>query len=124
MGGGGELMGRGIFIGGRRMVVGQGAQSTQSTKLFLQSSELRLPHPLNRRRVCRGDCAPLWIRGGGEGTLACGRAGGGSQFHRGDIHCGTLGIYVLVYLVVKGILGKDWQNRNLRGKGTSLDKGY
>jgi hypothetical protein len=28
------------------------AQSRQSAKLFLQSSELELPHPLSRRRVC------------------------------------------------------------------------
>ncbi len=34
--------------------------------------------------------------GGGEGyTNARGRGGGGSQFRRGDRHCGTLGIYVL-----------------------------
>ncbi len=33
---------------------------------------------------------------GGRGTLACDRGGGrGSEFQRGDIHCGTLGIYVL-----------------------------
>ncbi len=31
----------------------------------------------------------------GQDTLACGRGGGGSQFRRGDRHCGTLGIYVL-----------------------------
>jgi hypothetical protein len=33
------------------------SQSRQSTKLFVQSSELGLPKPLNRRRVCP---PPLW----------------------------------------------------------------
>ncbi len=36
-----------------------GAQSRQSTKLSLQSSELGLPHPLARRRVCIPP--PLWF---------------------------------------------------------------
>ncbi len=35
----------------------------QRAKLFLQSSELGLPHPLTRRRVC----PPLWLGGGGGG---------------------------------------------------------
>ena len=56
----------------------------QSAKLFLQSSDLGLaptPHP------------PL-VSGGGAHSLA--REGvGESQFRRGDIHCGTLYIYVL-----------------------------
>ncbi len=40
-------------------------------------------------------CSPfLLFGGGGEGTLACGRGGGGSQFRGGDRHCGILGIYV------------------------------
>ncbi len=38
-------------------------QSRQSAKLFLKSSELGVPQPLNRRRVC-----PLGS--GGRGTLA------------------------------------------------------
>jgi hypothetical protein len=42
------------------------AQSEQSASLFLQSSELGLPHPLNRRRVCP---PLLWL---GGGALACG----------------------------------------------------
>ncbi len=38
---------------------------------------------------------PNWDFPGGY-TLACGRGGGGgSQFRRGDRHCGTLGLYVL-----------------------------
>jgi hypothetical protein len=32
---------------------------------------------------------------GGRDTIDCGRGGGESQFRRGDIHCGTLSIYVL-----------------------------
>ncbi len=38
-------------------------QSRQSAWLFLQSSELGLPHPLTRRRVC---LIPLWFGGGGD----------------------------------------------------------
>ncbi len=38
------------------------AQSWQSARLFLQSSELGLPRPLNRRRVCP---PLLWLGGGG-----------------------------------------------------------
>jgi hypothetical protein len=49
------------------------AQSKQSAKLFLQSSELVLPHPLTRRLV-RIPPPPLWFR---RGTLACGGGGGG-----------------------------------------------
>ncbi len=43
---------------------------------------------------------PLVPRGGGD-TLACGRGrggGGGSQFGRGDRHCGTLGYNYFVIL--------------------------
>ncbi len=76
-------------------------QSRQSAKLFLQSLELGLPHPLTRRRVC----PPLPPPGsGGRVTLACGRGGGGSQSQWGDIlvHCGTLGtgIYRMYFVVV------------------------
>ncbi len=64
------------------------AQSRQSAKHLLQSSELGLPQPLTHRRVCPP------VLGGGEHSLA--REGvGKSQFRRGDIHCGTLYIYVL-----------------------------
>ena len=59
------------------------------TRLFLQSSELGLPHPLTRRQVC-----PSPFGSGGD-TLACGKGVERSQFQRGDRHCGTLGIYVL-----------------------------
>ncbi len=60
-------------------------QSRQSTKLSLQSSELGLPHSLPRRRVF----TPLWFRKG-EHTRLRERGWGGSQFQRGDRHCGTL----------------------------------
>ncbi len=43
--------------------------------------------------------------GGGGYTLARGRGGGGSQFGRGDRHCGTLGIYVQ-YFVEGTFLGQ------------------
>jgi hypothetical protein len=49
-------------------VIGSIAQSRQSAKLFLKSSELGLPHPPTRLRE----------RGGRE-----------SQLRRGNIHCDT-----------------------------------
>jgi hypothetical protein len=65
--------------------------SRQSDKLFLQSSELGLPQPLTRRRVCP---PPLLVPGGEAHSLA--REGvGESQFRRGDKYCGTLYKYVL-----------------------------
>ena len=63
-------------------------QSRQSSRLFIQSSELG-PHLLTRRR----GCPPLWK--GGD-TLVCMR-GGGSQFGREDRHCGTLGIWCTLW---------------------------
>ncbi len=63
------------------------SQSRQSAKLFLQSSELGLPHPPTRERVFPPP-HPL-IRGGGIRSLA-GEGLGESQFRRGYIHCGTL----------------------------------
>jgi hypothetical protein len=69
------------------------SQSGKSAKLFLQSSELGLPQPLARRRVCP-PTPTSQVLGGGAHSLA--REGlGESQFRRGDIHCGTLYIYVL-----------------------------
>jgi hypothetical protein len=47
------------------------AQSRQSARLFLQSSELGLPRPLIPWRVC---FPLLWFRG--RDILACGRSGG------------------------------------------------
>jgi hypothetical protein len=50
------------------------------------------PSPARRRA-----CLPPLVRGGGEaGTHSfAGEGVRGSQFQRGDRHCGTLGIYVL-----------------------------
>jgi hypothetical protein len=54
------------------------AKCRQSARLFLQSSELRLPHPLTRRRVC----SPLlWFRGGY--TLTAGEGVGGPNSDEG-----------------------------------------
>ncbi len=62
------------------------SHSRQSAKLFLQSSELGLPQPLKP--------PPLLVPGGGAHTLA--KEGVREyQFRRGDIHCGTLYMYVL-----------------------------
>ncbi len=70
-------------------------QSRQSARLFLQSSELGTspppPNPLTLRRVCP---PPTLVSGIGAHSLA-GEVVGGSQFGRGDRHCGTLGIYAL-----------------------------
>ncbi len=65
-----------------------------SVELFLQSSELGLPHPLTCRRLCP---LPPCFRGGGAHALACGRRGGGVPIPtRGYIqYCGTLYICVL-----------------------------
>ncbi len=79
------------------------AQSRQSTRLFLQSSELGPPTPSSP-----GECVPplLGEEMGGGGALfgregTCG-GGGASLFGRGDIHCGTLGILrYTVYFVMK-----------------------
>jgi hypothetical protein len=65
------------------------SQSRQSAKLLLQSSELGLPHPLTRRRVCTPP--PFWFRGA---HLLTGEGAKESRFGRGDRHCGTLGLYV------------------------------
>jgi hypothetical protein len=60
-----------------------GPQSRQSAKLFLQSSsELGLPPPLTRRRMCT---PPLWFRGaqslGGEGVGVPIRTRGQTLWH-------------------------------------------
>ncbi len=68
-----------------------GHKVDKSAKLFLQSLELGLPHPL----TCMWVCVPPLLGSGGY-TLACSRRGvGGSQFGRDDRRCGTLDIYVL-----------------------------
>jgi hypothetical protein len=77
----------------RHYLEDQWPQGWQSAKPFLQSSELGLPQPLTRTRVC-----PPPFGSGGRGTLAGERGVGESQFQRGDMHCGTLCIYVLCEL--------------------------
>ncbi len=71
------------------------AQSRQSVKLFLQSSELDLPQPLARRRVC-----PPPAGSGGRGTLAGDRRVGESQFRRGTY---TVVLFIYMYFVLIGI---------------------
>ncbi len=79
-------------------------QSRQSAKHFLQSSELVLPKPLTRGRVC----PPPPVLGGGAHSLA--REGlPESQFRRGDIYCGTLYINVLCGSVYLGPSWKMWE---------------
>ncbi len=68
-------------------------QIRQSAKLFLQSLELGLPQPLTHTRVSPPPLT-LWFRGEGH-THWRERAVRESQFQRGDIHCGTLDMYVI-----------------------------
>jgi hypothetical protein len=66
------------------------SQSMQSAKLFLQSSELGLPQPLTRRRVC-----PPPVLAGGAHSLA--REGlGESQVRRGDL---PVVLFIYMYFV-------------------------
>jgi hypothetical protein len=86
-----------IFIANMNMCIYQKywSQSRQSTKLFIQSSELGLPKPLTRRRVCPPP--PLVPR---EGAHSLAREGvGESKFRRGDIHYGTL-YCIYMYFVI------------------------
>ncbi len=56
------------------------AQSIQSARLSIQSSELGPPAPSPGSECC----CPLPFRSNGGHTFACGRRGGGTQFHRRD----------------------------------------
>jgi hypothetical protein len=67
--------------------------SRQSTKLSRQSSELGLPHP-SHAGVLLPRPPPPPVPGRRAHSLA-GEGVGRFQFHRGGIHCGTLGMYVL-----------------------------
>jgi hypothetical protein len=71
-------------------MLGMGAQCRQSAKLFLQSSELGLPHP-----QASVPPPPPLVSGERTHSLAGEEGVEESQFRRGDMHCGTLGIYVL-----------------------------
>ncbi len=66
-------------------------QGRNNAKLFSSRRNLDSPNPSHA-----GECAPPTPRfwGGGAHSLARERLGE-SQFRRGDIHCGTLYIYVL-----------------------------
>jgi hypothetical protein len=64
------------------------AQSIQSARLFLQPSELEPPPPHPQVSL-----SPLLVQRGGHTPLR--EKGGGSQFRRGNRHCGYLGMYVL-----------------------------
>jgi hypothetical protein len=79
---------------------GRTPQSRQNAKCFLQSSELGLPHPFSRRRVC-----PPTLWSGGAHSLA-GEGLREYQFRRGDIHCGAL--YILVLCIALAHLSAGW----------------
>jgi hypothetical protein len=66
-------------------------QSKQSAKLFLQPSELELPHPLTRRRVC----TPPPLGSGGAYSLA--RGGWGSP--NSDEVTALVVLWVYMYFV-------------------------
>ncbi len=71
--------------------IGFGEQSRQSVNLFLQSWNWDSPNPSPAGESAHPPGS------GGRGTLV--REGlGESQFRRGDIHCGTVYIYVLCAL--------------------------
>ncbi len=69
--------------------------SRQSAKLSLQSSELGLPYPLTRRRVCVYPPPPFGS--GGEDTLSFGRGAGGRGGPNSNegTDTGTLALYSL-----------------------------
>jgi hypothetical protein len=66
--------------------------SRQSAKLFLQSSEMGLPQPLTRRRVCPP------FSSGGRGTLAGERGGWESPNFDEGTYTVVLYLYVLCAL--------------------------
>jgi hypothetical protein len=76
-------------------------QSRQSAKLFLQSSQLGLPQPLTRRRVC----PPPLVPGGGAHALAGERGGGSVPIHTRRHTCDTLYICCICTLWFKRSTG-------------------
>jgi hypothetical protein len=79
------------------------AQSRQSAKLFLQSSELAPPAPSPA-----GECAPPPPTGSGGRAILAGERGVWRvpipTRGQWDIHCGTLYIYVLCGCTLKGLV--------------------
>jgi hypothetical protein len=70
------------------------AQSKQSAKLFLKSSELELPQPLTRRRGCQPPPPhPGCTLAGERGVGSCWESPNSDEGTY--VHCGTLYIYVL-----------------------------
>jgi hypothetical protein len=70
---------------------------------FLQSSDLGLAHPLNRRRV-----RPPNLWSGGKGTLACGRGVGGVPI-QGTF---TVVLYLFKSFVALGLVGSRMNYEN------------
>ncbi len=70
----------------------------QSARLFLQSSELRHPHPLTRRRVC----SPLfWFRGDTHSLRE--RGWGGPNSDEGTDTMVLLSTYLCMHFVFTGM---------------------
>jgi hypothetical protein len=72
------------------------AQSRQSAKPFLQSSELGLPHPLTRRQVC-----PPLVPGGWAHSLVAERGWGSPNSANSDEETNTVVLFINMYFVVK-----------------------
>ncbi len=79
-----------------------GAQSRQSAKLFLQSSELGLPQPLTRRREC-----PPWLWGEGH-TRWRGRS---CESPNSDEGTYTVVLFIYTYFVAWGYLLYNFPNQ-------------
>jgi hypothetical protein len=103
---------------GRVQVAISRSQSRQSAKLFLQSSELGLPQPLTRRRVC----PPPSVPGVGPHSLA--REGWESP--SSDEGTYTVVLFIYMYFVISivcwGEVGEGDRTRvdvvnRLKGKG-------
>jgi hypothetical protein len=93
---------------------GYGTQSRQSaSRLFLQSSDLGLPHPLIRGRVCP---LPLWFRGGHTLLLERGWEGPNSDE-------GTDTVVLKVYICPFGSGGGHTCLRERGGGGPDSDEG-
>ncbi len=96
-------------------------QSRQSAKLFSSRRNWDSPNPSSA-----GECAPPpLVPGGGAHSLA--RKGvGESQFRRGDIHCGTLYIYVLCGVEAgwRALAAPRWQEGHHHCPGQDHREGF